>query len=430
MLPRWRSSAFLRWFGGFQLRVGIVTKWFNRGQAFVSRYVRDALEARGHETFILARPTKDKGPMAAHVDRTGVWDQPGVTEASDWEVPLAEYERWIADNRIEVVHWDNCYQHEEIAALRRSGVKTVGRFVWEMFSATDAAPAKEAYDVLYSMTRCEQARYAEMGIDSPYVQWGLHPELLEAANQAQDFPSSSTQRSEQSGREAEGLAGGRVHDLPSSSTQRSEQSGREAEHLLGSNSDLVRFYFPGALLGPRKPHKEVIEAFTAARGDNLRLIFKAQLERRMNYLERAVEEDPRIELVIDDMPTEEHLQLFAGCDVCLGPSRWEGLGLFLYEAVAFGMPQITNDSPPMNEVVRDGVNGILVPDVQDDTAPSGIPSVKPDVEALTAAIERLGDQGERERLAEGASASRDELSWERTVADYDALIERAAGARG
>ena len=99
----------------------------------------------------------------------------------------------------------------------------------------------------------------------------------------------------------------------------------------------------------------------------------------MNYLEKAAAEDPRIELVIDDMPTDEHLRLFASCDVCLGPSRWEGLGLFLYEAVAFEMPQITNDSPPMNEVVSDGVNGILVADVQDDTAPSGIPSMKPDV---------------------------------------------------
>ena len=123
--------------------IGIVTKWFNRGQAFVSRYLRDALDAQGHETFILARPTRDKGPMAAHVDRTGVWDQPGVTEASDWEVPFAEYERWIADNRIEAVHWDNCYQHDEIARIRESGVKTVGRFVWEMFGA-DEARAGEA----------------------------------------------------------------------------------------------------------------------------------------------------------------------------------------------------------------------------------------------------------------------------------------------
>ncbi len=365
------------------MRVGIVTKWFNRGQAFVSRYVRDALDAQGHETFILARPTKDKGAMAAHIDRTGPWDQPGVTEASEWEVPIGEYESWIADNGIEVVHWDNCYQHEEIAQLRASGVKTVGRFVWEMFSPEDAEPAKRAYDVLYSMTRCEQARYAEMGIESPYVQWGLHRELLDAAADAQ-------------------AAAPRDRD------------------------DLVRFYFPGALLGPRKPHKEVVEAFRAAKGENLRLIFKAQLERRMNYLERAAEEDPRIELVIDDMPTDEHLRLFAGCDVCLGPSRWEGLGLFLYEAVAFGMPQITNDSPPMNEVVRDGVNGLLVSDEQDDVAPSGIPSMKPDVAALTAAIERLADPAERERLAAGARASQEDFAWDKTVRDYDELIRKAA----
>lgn len=363
-------------------RVGIVTKWFNRGQAFVSRYVRDALEAKGHETFILARPTKDKGPMAAHVDRSGVWDQPSVTEASDWEVPFDEYTSWIDGNAIEVVHWDNCYQHDEIRRLRERGTKTVGRFVWEMFSEEDAEPAKAAYDVLYSMTRCEQERYTKLGIDSPYVQWGLHRELL---------------------------------DVP----------------VERADDGLVRFYFPGALLGPRKPHKEVVEAFRAARGDNLRLIFKAQLERRMNYLTKAAEEDPRIELVVDDMETLEHLKLFASCDVCLGPSRWEGLGLFLYEAAAFGMPQITNDSPPMNEVVTPE-NGILVPDIQDDTAPSGIPSMKPDVPALTAAIERLADPAEWARLAEGAARTREELSWERTVTDYDRLIATtlAAGVRG
>jgi glycosyltransferase involved in cell wall biosynthesis len=373
--------------------VGIVTKWFNRGQAFVSRYVRGALDARGHETFILARPTKDKGPMAAHVDRTGVWDQAGVTEASDWEVPIAEYERWIEANSIDVVHWDNCYQHEEIAQLRRAGVRTVGRFVWEMFSPEDAVPARDAYDVLYSMTLCEQRRYAELGIESPYVPWGIHQELLAFAPD--------------------------LHPESQAAPHARTRSG-------GHAGDAVRFYFPGALLGPRKPHKEVVEAFRAARGDNLRLIFKAQLERRMNYLTRAAEEDPRIELVVDDMETSEHLKLFAGCDVCLGPSRWEGLGLFLFEALAFGMPQITNDSPPMNEVVRDGVNGILVADRQDGTADSGIPSMKPDVPALTAAIERLADPAERARLAAGARASREEWSWDRTADAYDQLIRTAA----
>ena len=93
------------------------------------------------------------------------------------------------------------------------------------------------------------------------------------------------------------------------------------------------------------------------------------------------------------------------------------------------MPQITNDSPPMNEVVRDGVNGLLVADVEDGTADSGIPSMKPDVAGLTAAIERLADPAERARLTEGALRTREELSWSRTVADYSALIDRALRAR-
>jgi glycosyltransferase involved in cell wall biosynthesis len=90
------------------------------------------------------------------------------------------------------------------------------------------------------------------------------------------------------------------------------------------------------------------------------------------------------------------------------------------------MPQITNDSPPMNEVVRDGYNGLLVGDGQDGTADSGIPSMKPDVGALTAAIERLADPAERERLAEGARASREDWTWERTADAYDELIRSAA----
>jgi len=256
------------------MRIGLVTKWFNRGQAFVSRYIRDALDARGHETFVLARPTRDKGPMAAHVDRTGVWDQPGVTEASDWEVPYEEYERWIADNGIEAVHWDNCYQHEEIARIRESGTKTVGRFVWEMFGAGDAEPSKGAYDVVYSVTRCEQERYAGWGLATPRVPWGIHPELL---------------------------------DVP-------------AHH---SDDGLVRFVFPGGFLGHRKPAEPVVKAFRAARGDNLRLLIRGQVDRKANKLHKAAGGDPRVVIELEDRPTDEHLRQFAGCHVCLSPSRWE-----------------------------------------------------------------------------------------------------------
>ena len=41
--------------------------------------------------------------------------------------------------------------------------------------------------------------------------------------------------------------------------------------------------------------------------------------------------------------------LYNDGDVFILPSRWEGLGLQLFECQAAGMPLITTDGPPMNE---------------------------------------------------------------------------------
>ena len=111
-----------------------------------------------------------------------VWDQPGVTEASAHDVPLAEYEDWARSASLELILFDENYQWEEVGALRAAGIRTVSRFVWEYFAPEHVAPARGAYETIYSLTRCERGRYAEMGIESPYVQWGIHPELLAAAN--------------------------------------------------------------------------------------------------------------------------------------------------------------------------------------------------------------------------------------------------------
>ncbi len=142
----------------------------------------------------------------------------------------------------------------------------------------------------------------------------------------------------------------------------------------------------------------------------------------MNFLERAVKDDPRVELVLEDLPTREHLQMFADSHVCMAPARWEGLGLHLYEAIAFGMPIVCNDDPPMNELVVDGLNGLLVPSHPDGLANSGIPAKTVDVEGLTAAISRLADPALRAELSAGALETRKQRSWERTVQDVGELL--------
>jgi glycosyltransferase involved in cell wall biosynthesis len=357
------------------MRVGIVTKWFASGQAVVSRYVRGALEDLGHETFVLAKP--GKGPRA-NIERVPdpVWDQPGVTEGSEADVPAGEYLAWAEGNQLDAVMCDQNDQFDEIRALREAGVRTIGRFVWESFAPEDAEPAKAAYDVIYSYTRAERERYRELGIgETPLLTYGCHPELIEIG--------AGVERS----------------------------------------ADEVWLYVPGSFMGKRKPFPEMVEAFTRARGDNLRLLIRGQVDRKGGKLEKAAGGDERVVIELEDRPTDEHLRQFAACHVCLSPSRWEGLGLPLFEAMAFGMPTITNDSPPMNEVVIDGVNGICVDSVPWGEAGSGIPAFDPDFEQLTAAIERLGDAGERDRLARGAIEMREsDRSWQRTVEGLSQLL--------
>jgi glycosyltransferase involved in cell wall biosynthesis len=356
------------------VNVGIVSKWFNRGQPVVGRYIRSAVDELGHRSFVLAKPRREKGPMAGALERTGVWDQPDVTTASGFETPLAEYEAWVEANSLDVILCDQNYQFDELAQLRARGVRVVGRFVWEHFTREHVEPATAAYDVVYSVTRCERERYSGWGLETPRVPWGIHPELLAVPAQRSD-------------------------------------------------DGLVRFVFPGGFLGHRKPAEPVVEAFRATRGEHLRLLVKAQVERsRLEVLLPMIEADPRIELRLADEPWHEHLTAIAANDVSISPSRWEGLGLPLYEAVAFGMPTIANDDPPMNEVVTDDFNGILVPSHPDGTARSGIPARRPDIGAMTAAIEHLADPSVLERMRRGAEASRADHRWERTVAALGELI--------
>jgi 1,2-diacylglycerol 3-alpha-glucosyltransferase len=354
------------------MRIGIVTKWFSSGQATVARYLRSAFDELDHESFVLARP--GKGPRAGALETDDpVWDQPGVTYASRQEVPSDEYARWAIDNELDAVFFDNAYEFDDIrAGLRDNDVTTVGRFVWEHFSPEHAALATEAFDVIYSLTAAERERYREMGIETFAVRWGCHPELTSIVPRR--------------------------------------------------DPETVTLVWPGSFMGRRKPLDEALEAFGRVREPRLRLLLRGQVKRKAGKLEEAAAGDPRIELLLEDRPTAEHLQTFANCDVCLTPSRWEGLGLPLYEATAFGMPIITNDNPPMNEIVEDGVNGLLVSAHPDGKTRSGLTAYTPNVDDLARAIERIASDELRATLSEGAIEMRERLAWSRTVEDVGKLL--------
>jgi glycosyltransferase involved in cell wall biosynthesis len=125
----------------------------------------------------------------------------------------------------------------------------------------------------------------------------------------------------------------------------------------------------------------------------------------------------------------EHHRLMASCDVLLAPTRWEGLGLHHGEAIALGLPAITNDFPPMNENVAHDVDGWLVPAVWHSERVPGVPRLETPVEPLAAAIEALCDDERRARLAAGVIRRRAAVSWDETTRDLVQLVGGRLGAR-
>ena len=80
------------------------------------------------------------------------------------------------------------------------------------------------------------------------------------------------------------------------------------------------------------------------------------------------------------------------------------------------MPSITNDSPPMNEIVLDGVNGICVDSVPLGRGRLRDPGLRPGLRPAHRRDRAARRRRERERLAAGAIELREnERSWQRTV---------------
>lgn len=95
----------------------------------------------------------------------------------------------------------------------------------------------------------------------------------------------------------------------------------------------------------RKALRETLEAFALVKDPALRLIVRAQA------CDLPAPDDLRVDWRIGHLPSKS--DLYAEGDVLVQPSKAEGLGFAILEAMACGLPVITADYPPMNEYIRD-----------------------------------------------------------------------------
>lgn len=107
------------------------------------------------------------------------------------------------------------------------------------------------------------------------------------------------------------------------------------------------------------------------------------------------------------------LALFRAADASLLPSTWENFPHTVVESLAVGTPVVATAVGGVSEVVRDGVNGILVP--------------PGDVDRLVDAIRAVvADGALRERLAAQAAGSVRELAADRVYARLEEILREAA----
>jgi glycosyltransferase involved in cell wall biosynthesis len=165
-------------------------------------------------------------------------------------------------------------------------------------------------------------------------------------------------------------------------------------------------------LTAQKSLGRTLEALAAADGVNLVIAGEGPDREPLEEQARALGLSERVTF-LGAQPRERVVELFHAADATILSSSWENFPHTVVEALAAGTPVVAMEAGGVGEVVRDGVNGLLVP--------AG------DTQALAEAVRRyFADEALRERLRAAAAPSVAAYAPERVFGDLETTLQRAA----
>ncbi|MCW5939041.1 MAG: glycosyltransferase family 4 protein [Fimbriimonadaceae bacterium] len=152
----------------------------------------------------------------------------------------------------------------------------------------------------------------------------------------------------------------------------------------------VQCLFAGQV-SQRKGASYLLEAFRKPFSTDVRLVLAGGLMVDKSLL-------PDVAEAVGHVGQSEMDRLYAEADIFVLPTLWEGMPLSILEAMAAGLPIVSTPCGP-SQVVRDGVDGFIVPDR--------------DPEAIHAAVERLAKDPElRARMGASGRDRSKQYTWE------------------
>ena len=284
------------------MNIGIVTTWFERGAAYVSKAYADILDRR-HNVFIYARG----GEKYAKEDDK--WNAPNVTWGHRYKtlgtrIRWIHFKKWLETNSIDTVIFNEQNDWEVIVNCRKLDLKILS---YVDYYKQDTVDLFTLYDALICNTKrhYEVFQYHRNCI---YIPWGTDIRLF---------------------------------------------SPRQNDH------DTITFFHSAGMGGAngRKGTDSVVRAFNRLKVP-ARLIVHSQagIEKYANVAE-IIQKNSSIEFINETVTAPG---LYYMGDVYVYPTKLEGIGLTVAEALSCGLPVIATNNQPMNEFIVDGLNGSLV----------------------------------------------------------------------
>ena len=284
-------------------KIGIVTTWFERGAAYVSRQIMDQLIKDGFEVYIYARGGE------AYAKNDSVWDSDCVTWSTIKSSPLStdikkkHFNRWIDENEITTIIFNEQNFWQPVIWAKEKNIKTIS---YIDYYKEDTIKLFGLYDQLWCNTKKHYSVFEDHH-DCKYIPWGTDIDLFKVESR--------------------------------------------------SISPKIRFFHSAGMNPMRKGTDILINAAyeLAKVNDAFECIIHTQtdlldffpdLSEKINFLiQKNI-----VNIINKTVPAPS---LYHMGDVYVYPSRLDGLGLTIAEALSCGLPVLVTDEAPMNEFVEE-----------------------------------------------------------------------------
>ncbi len=286
------------------MKIGIVTTWFERGAAYVSKQYADLLEDE-HEVFIYARGGEE------YAIGNPEWDKSNVYWAKKYPMPVhasyideKDFKTWLNTKNLDVVFFNEQRWWQPVKICKELNIKT-GAYI--DYYTDDTLELFNIYDFLICNTKRHQSAFSFHN-QCYYVPWGTDTELFVPKMRNKEIPNKAIT------------------------------------------------YFHSAGMSPfRKGTDYVLKAFSSLskRYSNCQLVIHSQVDLILFFPDLK----STIKLLLDEKKliiinqTVSAPGIYYYGDVYVYPSRIDGIGLTIAEALSTGLPTITVDNAPMNEFI-------------------------------------------------------------------------------